>query len=105
MGIECEGHPSLAYGPWSFGMVLMVAGFFAHVSRGLGVFGPRRAALKEKDRQENVSSHLQKLALPVFKHRGPEMATREIRAVADSGLLVGVLIGVIVVIPRETVPE
>jgi hypothetical protein len=33
------------------------------------------------------------------------MATREIRAVSDSGLPVGVLIGVVVVIPRETVPE
>jgi hypothetical protein len=81
-------------------MVLMVAGIFVHVFRGIGVFGLRRATLKEKDRQENVSGHLQKFALPVFKHRGPEMATREIRAVSDSGLPMGVLIGVIVVIPR-----
>jgi hypothetical protein len=44
------------YGPWSFGMVLMVAGIFVHVFRGIGVFGLRRATLKEKDRQENVRS-------------------------------------------------
>src|SRR5215211_1420930 len=105
MGIEREGQPSLAHWPWSGGMVLMVAGILVHVFWGIGVFGLRRAPLKEKHRQDHVGGHLQKLAFPVFKHCGPEMATREIRTVPDSRLLVGVLIGVIVVIPRETVPE
>jgi hypothetical protein len=83
----------------------MGARILVHLFRDIGVFGLRRAALKEKDRQDHIGGHLQKLAFPVFKHGGPEMATREIRAVADSGLPVGVLIGVVVVIPRETVPE
>src|SRR4051794_12188636 len=105
MGIERQGHASLAHGPRRFGMVLMVAGILVHVFRRIGVFGLRRATLKEKRRQDHVGGHLQKLALPVFKHRGPEMATREIGAVPNSRLPVSVLIGVIVVIPRYTVPE
>jgi hypothetical protein len=74
--------------------MLMVAGILVDLIRGIGVFGLRRAALKEKDRQDHVGGYLQKLAFPIFKHRGPEMATHEIRSVPDGGLPVGVLIGI-----------
>jgi len=37
---------------------LMVAGILVHRFRGIGVFGLRRAALKEKCRQDHVSGHL-----------------------------------------------
>src|SRR4030095_13635815 len=62
MAIEREGQASLAYGPRCVRIMLMRAGILVSLIRGIGIFGLCRAALKEKDRQEHVGGHLQKLA-------------------------------------------
>ena len=85
MLIERQQEPAPPDGARGVRIVLMEAGVLVHLFVRLRVFGFRGAALNEKDRQEDVGPHLQKLALPVFQHRGPEVATPEVRRVPEGG--------------------
>src|SRR4029450_5620583 len=105
MGIECECEPTFAYWTWRLRLVLMLAWGLVHLLRGIRVFGFRRAPLKTKHRREHIGRHLQKFALPVFKHRSPKMAAHDIGRVAEGGLPMRLLVVAVRGIPGETVPE
>ncbi len=97
MLIKNQAHSALSYRPGCISVMLVPARVFIHWVQLVGVFGLRGTLLEKENCQDDVSSHLQELALPILKNRFQIVTTDEISPQGQRGSAVGFLIFVVFV--------
>src|SRR5689334_22144501 len=88
MRVELQQQAAAMNGPRCIRIAAMGGGRLVLRVRLIRLLGFRGAFLKQKDRKQNVSRHLEELALPVLEHGRDEMAASEIGQKVDGGSVV-----------------